>query len=69
MDQTNKSRKRLRTERAAIHRAMDESRKMKRSKKKGTANLDANMVSLGFERIGPDGTGLPVEKKWRQVSP
>lgn len=43
-----KERKRARKQRAAIHTAMTEAARMKRSRKKGTTDLDANMMMLGF---------------------
>lgn len=58
-------RKRQRALRARIHAAMAEARRMKRSKRKGTADLDANMLALGFERVGDDGH---VEERFREVT-
>lgn len=43
-------RKVIRRRRADIHAAMEESLRMKRSKKAGRGNLDTNMLELGFER-------------------
>lgn len=55
--------------RAAIHAAMHRAERMRLSKKRGTSRIrDRNMEFLGFERIGPDGEGLPIERKWQKVS-
>lgn len=43
-----KERKKLRRQRAEIHRAMQEAARLKRSKRKGTADLDDNMARLGY---------------------
>ncbi len=43
-----RDRKRLRKQRAVIHRAMTEAARMKRSKRKGTADFEHNMMALGF---------------------
>jgi hypothetical protein len=61
-----RERRRVRGVRAEIHEAMEAAAAMKRSKKKGTADLDANILTLGFERIS-DETGIPVEQKFRKV--
>jgi hypothetical protein len=52
-EQAKKARKRLRLQRAAIHAAMTEAARMKRSRKKGTTNFDDNMFALGF--VAKDG--------------
>lgn len=43
-----KERKVLRRKRAAIHAAMTEAARMKRSKRKGMADFEHNMMTLGF---------------------
>ncbi len=48
-EQAKRTRKRLRAKRAAIHAAMTEAARMKRSRKKGTTDLIANMRTLGYE--------------------
>jgi hypothetical protein len=40
--------KKLRKKRAAIHGAMTEAARLKRSKKKGMADFEHNMMALGF---------------------
>jgi hypothetical protein len=46
-----KERKKLRKQRADIHRAMTESARLKRTKKKGCADLEQNMVNLGYRPL------------------
>lgn len=50
-----KERKVLRRKRAAIHAAMTEAARMKRSKKRGCADFEQNMRALGYEgyRLDP----------------
>lgn len=45
---------------------MEESKRLARSKKKGTRNLDENMVGLGFKRIADKGD---VVMKFQRMSP
>lgn len=42
---------RSKVDRAVVEAAIAEAQRMKRSKKRGCANLDRNMESLGFRRI------------------
>jgi hypothetical protein len=69
-----KARKKIRGVRAEIHEAMLVAAAMKRSKKKGTGDLDANMEALGFARMSPNtapdkgNTPYPVEVKYVKVS-
>lgn len=60
-----KARKRIRKRRAAIHSAMEQAAKMKKSRKKGTSNVDTNMESLGFKR---QYVHAPVEEKYVPVA-
>lgn len=60
-----KARKRIRGVRAEIHEAMEAAAAMKRSKKKGTADVDRNMRQFGFERV-PDRE--PIEQKHRKLN-
>jgi hypothetical protein len=64
-----KARKKLRGVRAEIHEAMLVAAAMKRSKKKGMADREANMEKLGFWRDGNvrDGEGQSVEQKYIKV--
>ena len=56
--QALRERKRLRKERAKIHAAMTEAKRMKRSKRKGCADVERNMVELGFTRATERGDVL-----------
>lgn len=51
-ERAKKARKRLRKQRAAIHAAMTEAARMKRSRKKGKTNFDNNMFDVGFVAKG-----------------
>jgi hypothetical protein len=62
-----KARKKIRGVRAEIHEAMLVAAAMKRSKKKGTGDLDANMEALGFARVTPDGQQFPPENKFNKL--
>jgi hypothetical protein len=59
-----RARKQIRGVRAEIHEAMLVAAAMARSKKKGTSKIEGNMETLGWERIGDNGRGLPVEQKY-----
>ncbi len=50
-----RERKELRKRRAAIHAAMSEAARLKRSKRKGTRDFEQNMRTLGFEGRGAGG--------------
>jgi hypothetical protein len=63
-----RQRKRLRRSRAPIHEAIEISVRMKRSKKKGTQDLDANMRANGYTRTNADGYKLPIEQKFARIS-
>ena len=63
----HKAAKKVRKVRAEIHEAMLVAAAMKRSKKKGTADLDANMAKQGFRRVGENGQKLPPENKFEPV--
>lgn len=64
---TAQDRRRQRRTRAAIHEAQIRALKMKKSKRRGTTDLDANMLTLGFRRIAENGLGLAPEEKFARV--
>lgn len=49
-----KERKRLSRQRAEVFSVIEQAHRMKRSKKKGTGDLDANMRQLGYVKVGKD---------------
>lgn len=60
-----RERKKIRILRAEIHAAMEEAKRMARSRKRGTSrDLDVNMATLGWERVSERGS---VEEKYRRM--
>lgn len=66
--------KKLRAKRAKAHAAYQEALRLKRSKRKGTADLDANMAAQGYKRrrVGQffkvDREGGDILNKWEEIS-
>lgn len=60
-----RERKRLRRRRAEIHAAMEQAIRLKKSRKRGTSDLDVNMERLGYRRVKDSG---PVEEKYEKIN-
>lgn len=67
-----KERKKLRQQRAELHRAMQEAARLKRSKKAGTRDFDENMRQLGYESRSIRQAGFEIHgdvlRKYREAS-
>jgi hypothetical protein len=61
-----KERKKMRKKAAAAHRAYQQAAQMKKSRKKGTSDFDANMESLGYRRTYNNGGD--ILNKWREIA-
>lgn len=59
-----RERKRTRRHRGEIHRAIEEARRLKRSKKKGCADIEKNMLGLGWQKVSDTG---PIEERFVRV--
>lgn len=64
-ERARKERKRMRKLRGEIYAAIRESERLKRSKKRGCADLERNMRALGFEWRSDDGT---LDQRYERVS-
>ncbi len=53
-EQEARERKKLRQQRAEVHRAIEQAKRMQRSKKKGTRDLDENLRQIGYVKVGRD---------------